>query len=370
VVRLSVEDIASEKDPVLRNLLITQRYHEFAVQLRDAGIGEDATWCAFAVWASKTAGATIRGDVLPRRAHDAILGNKDVQGFLERVNHGIAGRVLTHLSHDHLAQAIKAITEEVSAYIADGNVLVFAELAPLFAELLAAHGSANPPTPQAVASAFAATERSLKVSKDMSGVATAFGAYRNALFAPPRRAAMVLQANTLAVAHEQQRLQPAIEKALGAAISDTLSRVIENDLVHHVPTPDAHGVLDGLMNDLCRVLDEAWDTMLTEVIMQLVTASETFDLRKDVPPLQGQMFPADLADLSGTDAAADVAAWDKTNGTGSPSGAHDWAQLRERMNFIVNLFRSRQRDPNLFNPPFTESQVAALSQGEVPGGPL
>ena len=369
--RLSVDEIASEKDPVLRNLLITQCYHEFAVQLRDAGVGEDATWCAFAVWASKTAGATIRGDVLPRRAQDAILGNKEVQGFLERVNHGITGRALAHLSHDHLAQAIKTITEDVSASIADGNVLVFAELAPLFAQLLAAHGSADPPTPQVTASAFAATERALEVAEDMSGVATAFAAYRNALFAPPERAAaMVLRANTLAVAHEQQRLQPAIAKALDAAISDTLTRAIETDLVRHVPAPNARGVIDRLMDDLCGFLDEAWDTALTEVIMQLVTASETFDLRRDVPPLHGKMFPVDLADLSGTDAAADVAAWDKTNGTGSPSGAHNWAQLPERMNFIVNLFRSRQRDPNLFNPPFTASQVAALSQGEVPPGPL
>jgi hypothetical protein len=40
------------------------------------------------------------------------------------------------------------------------------------------------------------------------------------------------------------------------------------------------------------------------------------------------------------------------------------------MNFIVNLFRSRQRDPNLFNPPFTDGQLAALAQGRLPPGPL
>ncbi len=104
---------------------------------------------------------------------------------------------------------------------------------------------------------------------------------------------MVLRANTLAVAHEQRRLQPAIAKALDAAISDTLTRVIETDLVRHVPAPNARGVIDRLMEDLCHFLDEAWDTALTEVIMQLVTASETFDLRRDVPPLQGKMFPVD-----------------------------------------------------------------------------
>lgn len=124
------------------------------------------------------------------------------------------------------------------------------------------------------------------------------------------------------------------------------------------------------MDDLCRVLDQAWSTVLTQVLMQLVTSTEIFDLRESVPPLRGEMFPIDLVDLSGTDAAAAVATWDKTNGTGAPSGADNWAKLPKRMNFIVNLFRSRQSDPDLFRPPFTVSQVRALSQRKVPAAPL
>jgi hypothetical protein len=44
--------------------------------------------------------------------------------------------------------------------------------------------------------------------------------------------------------------------------------------------------------------------------------------------------------------------------------------LEERMNFIVNLFRSRQRDPSLFDAPFSEAQLAELSEGRLPSGPL
>jgi hypothetical protein len=40
------------------------------------------------------------------------------------------------------------------------------------------------------------------------------------------------------------------------------------------------------------------------------------------------------------------------------------------MNFIVNLFRSRQRDASLFNPPFSNAQLAVLAQGQLPPGPL
>jgi hypothetical protein len=366
----SVDDIAAESDPVLRNLLITQRYHELAVQLRDAGIGEDATWCAFAVWASKTAGATIRGEVLPERARQAILDSADVQDVLEKFNHGMAGWAVKHLSQDHLGRAIEAVSADVASAIADGNVLVFAELAPVYTALLAAHGSSDPPNLRSTTDAFAPTESELAKAADMSPVATAFGAYRDALFSPPDGAAMILQANVLAVAHEQQRLQPAIQRALNAAISDTLQKVIQDHVVRHVPTPEARAVLDKVTVDLCHVMDSAWDTALTESIMQLVTANETLDLRRDVPPLKDQMFPAALADLAGTDAATAVGAWDKTKGTGTPSGARDWADLPQRMNFIVNLFRSRQHDPDLFSPPFTPAQQADLAQRQIPPGPL
>ena len=40
------------------------------------------------------------------------------------------------------------------------------------------------------------------------------------------------------------------------------------------------------------------------------------------------------------------------------------------MNFIVNLFRSRQNDGSLFDPPFTAAQLAKMRLGQLPPGPL
>ncbi len=356
-------------DPVLRNLLITQRYHGFAVQLRDAGAGEDATWCAFAVWASKTAGATIRGEVLPAKAKQLVTDNGAVQEVLKRFNHGITGWAWTHLTHDHIGQVVDDVTSDVSKQIADGNVLVFAELAPLFNALISACRS-SPGTPQELAATLAPSLEPLASDEDGVAVVAAFEAYERALFDAAARPALILRANTLAVAHEQRRLQPAISGALDAAISDTLKGVIERDIVGHLPTAEIRHVLDGLTGDVCKVLDGAWDTALTEAIMQLATARETFDLRRDVPPLPGGMFPPELRDLSGTEAESAVAQWDRTRGTGTPSGARDWAVLEDRMNFIVNLFRSRQRDPSLFNPPYSDAQLGVLAQGRLPPGPL
>jgi len=364
---MSVQDIAAMPDPVQRNLLITQRYHEFAVQLRDAGAGEDATWCAFAVWASKTAGATIRGEVLPARTKQLLADNDAVQSVLQRFNHGVTGWAWKHLTHDHLAEVVEGVTGDVSKQIAEGNVLVFAELAPLFTKFIDARRSSS--TPSDLAAAMAPVLDPLASDEDGATVVAAFDAYGQALFGPPDRAALILQANTLAVSHEQRRLQHAIAAALDAAISDTLEKVIEVDIIRHLPTDEARHVLDGLTEDVCKTLDEAWDTALTEAIMQLATPSETFDLRRDVPPLPVGMFPPELDPLTGTAASA-VARWDRTGGTGTPSGARDWAVLEERMNFIVNLFRSRQRDASLFTAPFSDAQLAVLAQGQLPPGPL
>ncbi len=363
----SVWDIAQMADPVLRNLWITQRYHQFALQLRDAGAGEDATWCAFAVWASKTAGATIRGEVLPTRAKQLLID--DAGPVLDRFNHGLTGLALRHLSHDLLGQVVEDISADVSTQIAAGNVLVFAELAPLFSAFLDAIGS-QPATPEELAAQLAPALAALDSAEDAATLEAAFSAYGHALFGPTDRAALILQANTLAVAHEQRRLQPAIAAALNAAITDTLQKVVEGDVVGHFPIAGVRHLVDGLTDDVCKVLDGAWDSALTETILRLVTAHETLDLRRDVPPLSEGLFPPALRDLSGTAAEGAVAQWDKTGGTGRPSGAHDWAVLDQRMNFIVNLFRSRQRDGTLFEPPFSEAQLAVLAEGQLPPGPL
>ena len=229
----TVGEIAGMADPVLRNLCITQRYHEFAVALRDAGCGADATWCAFAVWASKTAGATIRGEVLPGRAK-ALLDDDSTQAALHQTNHGLAGRAMQKLTHDHLGRVIEDVTGDVSSQIAAGNVLVFRELAPIFTALVQGLGS-EPVTQEALASAMAPALSALGTDADAATVAVAFDGYGRAPFAGSGRAALILDANILAVAHEQRRLQPAISGALNAAISDTLKKLIETEVVRHVP---------------------------------------------------------------------------------------------------------------------------------------
>jgi hypothetical protein len=60
-----IDRIAALEDAVVRNLQITQCYHELSAVLMER-LGENANWCTFATWASKQAGQTIRKDDLAR----------------------------------------------------------------------------------------------------------------------------------------------------------------------------------------------------------------------------------------------------------------------------------------------------------------
>jgi hypothetical protein len=226
------------------------------------------------------------------------------------------------LEHDHLVQVVEQVAEVIAAKIADGNAAVFQELAPLFAALV---GDADLPSEQLPATLMAA-----------------MAAYRAALSEADgcRRALLVLGANAAAVAHEQQRLQDRIETALDAPIAAGLRRIVDTDVVRWLPGRPVRTLARGLVDGLCRELERVWRSAVTATMMRLITADEILDLHLTVPALPGQ--PLFGEPLAGADACAAVADWDRTCGLGHPCGVGDWACLEERMNYIVNLFRSRQ----------------------------
>jgi hypothetical protein len=49
---------------------------------------------------------------------------------------------------------------------------------------------------------------------------------------------------------------------------------------------------------------------------------------------------------------------------------NEFPKLSDRMNYIVDLFRSRPSDPNLFSPPFSAPQRDSILIGVRPAGPL
>jgi hypothetical protein len=364
-----ITEIVAIDDPVLRNLWITQSYADFADRLRTAIDPRNHTWCGFAVWASATAGQSIREEELPAIVGQIITGKHEFH--IDAVNDELQRhwflRFLKRLEHVHLVDAIRGALDTVRDHIAHGNTLVYAELAPLFVAFLE-RLDAGEPTEEQMNSALDA------VATDPidDGLREAFHWYWQASRATDdaERVHAILAGNVLAVAHEQERLQDDIAASLGSGVL-TAEQVLAELLPRWVPDVLAKLIRGSAATEVQRLLDDLWDSVTTELLMTLRVPGATLRLSADVPVGPGGMrFPAALSTLSDVPPDSVFRSWDLTDGTGVGDAASDWARLRERMNYIVNLFRSRQQDPSLAAAPFSPEQVATMQSGQVPSGPL
>jgi len=331
-----VAAIVLTEPAVLRNLRITQAYHDITLALCQELCPRNLSWCGYASWASKTAGGFIRGDALPA----------GLRGLAEdpRLPPGLQARVRQALAEMH-------------GWVAAGNLKVFAELGPCFVRLI--HCLRAPVAAQA--GERAALLASLRPEPSEQGgqglLREAFTSYLDAAALPESkaRAEHIFHANALVGYHEQMRLQDEVAGALAAV------RVL-------MPEPGDSGVgrwmLQRFVVPLMRSLSTRW-------FMRMELPGRGAPLGRDVPRLAcGAMFPAELEVLELPALRALIARLDRTPDTTRGSAARDWADLGDRMNYIVDLFRSHQQAPQMRGPLFSPVQVRAIRAGEVPPGPL
>src|SRR3954466_4815575 len=126
-----IERVTKLEQPVIRNLWITQHYHSLMGLLAEVLGSGNANWSTFATWASKTAGQSIRGQEIPPEMQQLLSEEAKLQARLEPLLKALPGAWTEQL--DPLAIP-KAVLGRVSEQIAIGNLKVFAELAPLFAQ--------------------------------------------------------------------------------------------------------------------------------------------------------------------------------------------------------------------------------------------
>ena len=185
----------------------------------------------------------------------------------------------------------------------------------------------------------------------------------------------MLAGNVLAVAHEQRRLQADIVDAMDAGLLSA-EHVIGEIMPQWTPNAVVSAIAAVARTPTERLVRELWQDTATELLMTLRVPGAELRLCASLPlDADGRRFPVALEELvtSPEELAAAVGVfqrWDRTGGTGLHEGARDWAVLGERMNYIVNLFRSRQQDPTLAEAPFSDEQLAVMGDGRVPPGPL
>jgi hypothetical protein len=295
----------------------------------------------------------------------------------------LAANDLGRGSPDALVASIRRVIDPGAALrraadaVAIGNRKVFMEIGREFARWLATAAAAGTPSPDATR-AFCDALRPGDPPNGQTHLREAFAAYGDACATPNarERAEALFYANLLIGLHEQTRLQPEIQASLDAGLEpETVKRELLALFFPGVwlrtrvriarltgrPMP-ADVAIDALVAAVRRRMRE----VLTDLLMTLRLPGEVVHLGRDV---HGQ-FPPELRQLTHPGLRALLARVDLTPDSTARTGATDWANLRERMHFITDLFRSSHSRTDLFAPPYDANQVAAMRAGRRPSGAL
>ena len=371
--------ISAMTDPVLRNLKITQAYHDLKTALTRLFGAQNVTWCAYATWASKTAGTFIRGDEVPGLIRDYLAASDHIAEVLAKANDHLFG-VHEHAKVDHgfVNDTIEDVMRDITAHVGQGNLLVFKELAPLYAAWLETFKTR--PTaynPKAI-DAFVAGNLT-PGPLDQGGqdlLIQAFRTYYDAMLENDtvKKAQQIFLANALVGYHEQTRLQGPIVGSLNAPLVDifvgkakTHARTRPPSVFHSA----IEAIVDRVLQPLGKQIEQEWQDVSTRWLMSLALPSVVLHLGKDVVPIsETQMFPDDLAVATFEPLVDLLAKLDRVPNSVVGSAAKNWGDLGDRMGFVVDFFRTRQQDASLYRQPFTDDQVAAFTTGTMPEGKL
>jgi hypothetical protein len=407
-----VERINALADPVVRNLQITQCYHELALALA-ARTGSSANWCTFAVWASKQVGQTIRKEDLARVVEQLWTMSSElavVARSAGSIRHQVTGSdrptqlpesrraagrsVIAALSlgtpliglGDHrrrIREAVRAASsfERTSEACARGNRKVFEEIAWEFARFLTTFADATTFDAHRIAG-FCAALRPGEPPDGQRYLIQAFTSYYRAMFEhnPKTREELLLLGNVAVGLHEQTRLQPEITDALNAPVVDPrelqrlLLEILLPDLGWRARLRWNLASRIGLRNPvdvaLSRLVEQArllGRVAVTEHIMTFgLPSGASLKLGQD---LRGD-FPTALALLVDAELLALLKLVDPTSNSLRDTAVADWSVLPDRMHFIADFFRCFQQRRDLLNPPFSPSQLAELKEGRRPEGRL
>jgi hypothetical protein len=323
-------------------------------------IGPQASWCTFSTWSSRTVGYFIRGDI------DPLLEYRLAR--LPRVLRPVA-RVPVSVINRFLSRLRKRAAPRL---LGRGNSEIFREIAAEFARFLDEFSGApvrddarwnaykSGITPTRATDAFPAAGVDL--------MCDGFESYYEAMYEddPHRKAELVLRGNMLLADYEQRRVDPIVRSAL----SLFPSRLLNDD-------PDDPELLTvrekkpWALQEKGRIrtfIDRTYARAVTRWRMAIVLPSGA------VPRVRSELIrvgtglprPAPGDALYGTrlHALRDpsvVEVWnryDEAHGSYRAARARSWADLDDRMNCIVNVFRARQDRSVLYDvDPLTPEEL-------------
>jgi hypothetical protein len=185
------------------------------------------------------------------------------------------------------------------------------------------------------------------------------------------RAELILLANIRLGAYEQKRLQPVLERNLKYLPHAIRLRVGTRWLGRETLLTSAAVRLYRRAKPQKDLLDEAFQIAATRHVYAMILGAEILRFGVDLPlpppahPLlrdtqtgsdktrysKGNFFPYDLQVIEEPELWGEWQQYDRSVGQGARTAVDNWLRLPERLNYIVNLFRSRQQLTDLYESP-------------------
>jgi len=371
------EIISLDHDPVLRNLKITQCYYDLSQGLAARLGSENANWCTFATWASKTAGRFIRMENVNIKLHECLHLSVDYNKWLLQIQERYNELQLNQdFWHANVHSAALNCISLISADIAAGNLRVFSELGPVFSAVILALDESGVNGDEARSKVMAALRPGATADDGQELLYNAIADFYAARHQTDSRykAELMLRANAQIGLHEQIRLQSYIAGALEAPLPHSFSRDIQKRAAENIPEHKhhiLHQFLQEFITPVEHIVNESWLFMSTHYLMTLAFPDEILHLGHDLPnPVGAPLFPDQLLNPQDAKLQELLLQYHAHNNSPLHSHSDNWAHLECRMHYILSLFRSRQQHKPLFEMPFDEIKMAAILQNQVPQGRL
>jgi hypothetical protein len=326
-------------DPALANLRITVAHYQLSLALRATlAPAAGANFHTWATWGSKKAGTTIRQEdvpYLPALARWAGAG----MGLLGLAALGPRARAAAPFAALLGSWGAAALTRrelaQASRMILRGNIIVLDEIGRQTARFVGTFHGQPAPNADRLAGFLAALRPGRTEAGGQDPLVRAFTHYYRSRHAVEHAAARehLLLGNLYAILHEHIRLQPYIAGAM--------------------PRPARR--------------------LITRRLLRFSVGGRTMSAAQDVIAWAGVAGAGPLplpanAELRGF--LTGPGGWDRTLDGVRGSRAANWADIRDRMNFICALFRTGNDDPDLFTAPYSAAQCATIAAGRIPGGAL
>jgi hypothetical protein len=357
-----VGQICAVADPVIRNLRITDCYARLAAAMARRTYA-CANWCTFATWASKQAGATIRGE-------DMLDGLRRELGQEGELLHPVQSlwRMLLRRGllqrNTAVGRAISSLHTPFDAFqlasdaVAEGNLKVFEEIGLAFSNYLAqCPPDAPPESPEVIA--FIDSLRPGPPPDGQGYLKAAFASYQGqrTVVNETQRAQLIVLANLQIGLHEQTRLQPQILAAMDSAVAGVETGLDLRLGDKPVDLRWGNKVAQGRLTEVSRLV-------ITSAMMVLTLPGESLLLAENIT----KAFPSNLDRIDNPELRTLVAEYGALPPGQDDCGVTDWSVLDQRMRYISHLFRAYHEDPALAAAPFTAPQLADLERGVVPDG--